>query len=69
MRLAIVSGGSRGLGAELCAQFSQQGFRVVEFSRSGTSTDSLTSVKVDLSSPEASRAVIRRTLATLAGDP
>lgn len=69
MRLAIISGGSKGLGAELCAQFSQQGFRVVEFSRSGTSTDSLTSVNVDLSSPEASRAVIRRTLATLAGEP
>lgn len=65
MRLAIISGGSRGLGAELCAQFSQQGFRVVEFSRSGTSPGS---VNVDLASPEASRAAIRRTLAALAGE-
>lgn len=66
MRLAIISGGSRGLGADLCAQFSQRGFRVVEFSRSGTSA---ASVHVDLSSPETSRQAIRRTFAALATEP
>ena len=33
-KLAIVSGGSRGLGAALCRQYAEAGFDLVEFSRS-----------------------------------
>ena len=33
MRLAIVTGGSRGLGAELCQQLAEQGYELIEFSR------------------------------------
>ncbi|MDP5241311.1 SDR family NAD(P)-dependent oxidoreductase [Uliginosibacterium sp. 31-16] len=34
MKLAIISGGSRGLGAALCRQYRDAGFELVEFSRS-----------------------------------
>jgi benzil reductase ((S)-benzoin forming) len=33
MRLAIISGGSRGLGEKLCDQYQAQNFEVIEFSR------------------------------------
>ncbi|MEN9491288.1 MAG: hypothetical protein RJA63_1737, partial [Pseudomonadota bacterium] len=33
MKLAIISGGSRGLGAALCKAYSDAGFEVLEFSR------------------------------------
>ena len=46
MKLAIITGGSRGLGAALAAQCKSSQFKVVDLSRSGTSADS---VKVDLS--------------------
>jgi len=44
--LAIVTGGSRGLGAALCDEYRTRGWRVVEFSRSAPHDYS---VKVDLS--------------------
>jgi len=49
MRLALITGGSRGLGLALCEQLSAQGFRVIEFSRSAPHAYS---VRTDLSSPE-----------------
>ena len=48
MKLAIITGGSRGIGAELVAQYKNEGFTKKEFSRSGTSKDSIV---VDLSNP------------------
>jgi len=33
MKLALISGGSRGLGAELCRQYAAAGFELLEFSR------------------------------------
>jgi benzil reductase ((S)-benzoin forming) len=66
MRLAIVTGGSRGLGASLCHAFLGQGFRVVEFSRTAPHDFS---VQVDLSLPDASRQKIAQALAPLADLP
>lgn len=34
MKLAVISGGSRGLGAALCQQYAEAGFTLIEFSRS-----------------------------------
>lgn len=48
MKLAIITGGSRGIGAELVAQYKSEGFTTKEFSRSGKSKDSIV---VDLSQP------------------
>lgn len=48
MRLALLTGGSRGLGLALCAQLQQQGFRVLEFSRAAPHPHS---VALDLAEP------------------
>lgn len=54
MRLAIVTGGSKGLGSEVCARYAGDGWKVVEFSRSAPLPHS---VQADLSRPiEARRA-------------
>ncbi len=66
MRLAIITGGSKGLGAALCDNFIQQGFRVVEFSRSAPHPYS---IHADLAMPELSQDVIAKALANLAGEP
>ena len=50
MKLAIISGGSRGLGAALVTQCLDAGYTVKELSRSGNSAET---VNVDLSQPEA----------------
>jgi benzil reductase ((S)-benzoin forming) len=60
MRLAIVTGGSRGLGASLCEQLDADGFRLTEFSRSAPHPYS---VAVDLSDPLASRVQLDNVLA------
>jgi benzil reductase ((S)-benzoin forming) len=52
MRLAIITGGSKGLGAALSSQLSGIGFQVLEFSRTAPHKFS---VQVDLSLPEESR--------------
>ncbi len=48
MRLAIISGGSKGLGHALCTTCKQRGFEIVEFSRSAPHRFS---VKVDFADP------------------
>lgn len=48
MKLAIVTGGSRGLGQELCLQLQALGYQVVEFSRSAPHPFSC---RLDLASP------------------
>lgn len=49
MRLAIISGGSKGLGLALCHQYKERGYHIVEFSRSAPAEFS---VKTDFSQPE-----------------
>lgn len=53
MRLAIVTGGSRGLGAALCEQLLADGFHLIEFSRSAPHPYS---VAIDLADPLDARA-------------
>lgn len=59
LRLALVSGGSRGLGQALCEQLLAEGFQVLEFSRAAPYRFS---VRSDLADPALARAVIAATL-------
>jgi NAD(P)-dependent dehydrogenase (short-subunit alcohol dehydrogenase family) len=61
--LAIITGGSRGLGAALCDLYRERGWHVVEFSRSAPHSYS---VPVDLSDPQAAAHVFAKTFAALA---
>lgn len=58
-RLALVTGGSRGLGAALCDHLLADGWRVIEFSRSAPHPYS---IALDLSDPAQARATVARTL-------
>ncbi|MDT5161815.1 MAG: hypothetical protein QOC90_2125 [Mycobacterium sp.] len=62
MKILIISGGSRGLGLELCRYYIEHGFRVLEFSRSAPHDYS---VKVDFTLADRSRAVVKTALAAL----
>lgn len=62
VRLAILTGGSRGLGAALCDLYREQGWRVVEFSRTAPHPFS---VHADLSVPWRTAEVFEHTLASL----
>ncbi|MFT4173859.1 MAG: SDR family NAD(P)-dependent oxidoreductase [Rhodocyclaceae bacterium] len=66
MRLAVVTGGSKGLGLALCEQLAVAGYRVLEFSRSAPHGFS---VSVDLAAPLAARAVVDAALAPFADGP
>ncbi len=63
MGVAIITGGSRGLGAALCEEYRSRGWVVVEFSRSAPHPFS---VRVDLSDPSAASEVFAGTLGPLA---
>lgn len=62
MRLAIITGGSKGLGLALCQQLEARGYRVLEFSRTAPHAYS---VRADLSSPEAYAQVVANAIAPL----
>lgn len=62
-RLAIISGGSRGLGAAFCAQYTSAGYTVIEFSRSAPH---VFSVAVDLADAAAAMQIFKAALAPLA---
>jgi len=62
MRLALLTGGSRGLGQALTNQLESSGYHVIECSRSGSHAHS---VHVDLSKPEQSREAFRNALAEI----
>ena len=66
MRVAIITGGSRGLGLSLCLQLSEHGYRVIEFSRSAPHAFS---VMADLSSPEESRRAILSAIRGIESEP
>jgi benzil reductase ((S)-benzoin forming) len=63
MKLAVVSGGSRGLGEALCRRYLDAGFQVLEFSRSAPHDFS---VAADFAQPEQAVSVLARELASLA---
>ncbi|KMQ49515.1 short chain dehydrogenase [Chitinispirillum alkaliphilum] len=62
MRLAIFTGGSRGLGAALCKIFKDNGFELIEFSRSAPYPYS---VQTDLSDPGSASAKFSEALSVL----
>lgn len=62
MRLALVTGGSRGLGRALCDQLQASGYQVVEWSRTAPHPFS---VRLDLSAPGAARAAAAASLADI----
>ena len=59
-RLALITGGSRGLGRALVTQWQVEGWRVVELSRSAPTADS---VRVDLAQPAAVAQALAEALA------
>ncbi len=63
MRLAIITGGSRGLGRALCDVYLAQGWSVLEFSRTAPHPFS---VPVDLSDPTASADIFARSFESIA---
>lgn len=65
MKLAIVTGGSRGLGAALVELWRSNGFTIKELSRSGESADS---VKIDLANPEAAAQIAAPVFKELASE-
>ncbi len=65
MRLAIITGGSKGLGHALCEQFLACGYQVIEFSRTAPHPYS---VRVDLASPQACRDIVEKAIAPIGVD-
>lgn len=63
-RLLVITGGSRGLGAALVAHYRVAGWRVLDFSRSGSGPGS---VPVDLARPEEAGARMAEALGFLVG--
>jgi benzil reductase ((S)-benzoin forming) len=61
-KLAIVSGGSRGLGAALCDGFVEHGFELIELSRAAPRAQS---VSVDFAEPEAACDALRAAIASM----
>ena len=66
MRIALITGGSKGLGLSLCTQLKERGYRVIEFSRSAPHAFS---VRADLSSPEESRRAILSAIGGIESEP
>lgn len=63
MRLAIITGGSKGLGLALCEQFLACGYQVIEFSRTAPHSYS---IRVDLASPQACRDIVEKAIESIA---
>ena len=62
MRLAVITGGSRGLGRALCEQYLMCGYEVIEFSRTAPH---VFSVRLDLAFPERSQAVVAKAVGSV----
>ena len=63
MKLAIISGGSKGLGQKLCEQYLAQGFEVIEFSRTAPHSYS---IAIDLALANNVGQIVSEGLLTLA---
>ncbi|MGK0398141.1 MAG: benzil reductase ((S)-benzoin forming) [Gammaproteobacteria bacterium] len=63
MKLAIISGGSKGLGKELCEQYLAQDFEVIEFSRTAPHSYS---IAIDLALANSVGQIVSEALITLA---
>lgn len=59
MKLALITGGSRGLGLALSHHYTRRGYRVIEYSRSAPHPYS---VSVDLANPETAQEIITSSL-------
>lgn len=66
MKLAIVSGGSRGLGASLCRQYAEAGYELVEFSRSAPHPFS---APCDFTDPPQVSEIVAKRLAPFSASP
>ena len=66
MKLALVTGGSRGLGLALCQALHVRGYRVLEFSRSAPHPFS---VRLDLSEPLASQNAVSSAIQRFSEEP
>ncbi len=62
MRLAIITGGSRGLGRALCEQLVARGYQVLEFSRTAAHDYS---VHIDLASPQGCRDTVAKAIESI----
>lgn len=63
MKLAVISGGSRGLGAEIGKKYLDRGYQVLEFSRSAPHAYS---TRADFSDPQRAVEIVAHELSTLA---
>jgi NAD(P)-dependent dehydrogenase (short-subunit alcohol dehydrogenase family) len=65
MKLAVVTGWSRGLGAALCARLTEAGFHVIDFSRSAPHPFS---TRVDLASPSDARERVQQAISSITAE-
>lgn len=65
MKLAIITGGSKGLGKSLVDTYHHKGFNVLEYSRSG---DSEHTVRCDFSDPKAASFIVESSLSSYKDD-
>ena len=61
-KTVVITGGSSGIGRATAEWFAERGWRVFEWSRSGTSTDRVTHISCDVTDPEQTRAAARQVL-------
>jgi benzil reductase ((S)-benzoin forming) len=66
IRIALISGGSKGLGLSLCRYYQHRGYQVIDFSRSAPHAFS---VAVDFSQPEESRLAVAAALRAILQQP
>lgn len=59
-KIAVVTGGSNGIGLHLCRLFSQNGYMVYELSRSGVSKDGIVHIDADLSKEDSVAAALAK---------
>lgn len=61
-KTVVITGGSSGIGRATAEWFAERGWRVFEWSRSGTSTNQVTHICCDVTDPEQTRAAARQVL-------
>ena len=61
-KVVVVTGGSGGIGRDICSQFAEKGYRVYELSRSGEDTASATNIRCDIADAAAVSAAFHQIL-------